>query len=130
MYNTQKIDEDNQLKSKNIQGRLYRVKNSASCKGYFSIYIDIKKGDKTIVIEPYVSRQKPALLKLELWNRESKKSDWNKEEELFVSSFPGLEKVNDGSWGECLLLETIDFNNKITSEEMVNKLLKIIKILV
>jgi transposase len=126
----QKIEEDTQIKANISQMGLYRAKNSESFKGYFSIYIDIKKGEETIVLEPHVSRQNPSCLRLELWNRETNKKDWSKEIELLKSDFPNIEQIVDGSWKNCLFLEEIDFANNIPLEEIVNKLFGIINKLI
>lgn len=125
-----KIYEDERIKSNFAKMGLYRVKNSESFKGYFSIYIDIKKDEETIVLEPYVLRQNPAYLRLELWNRETNKKDWSKEKEILEIDFPQAKQVVDGLWKDCLFLEDIDFGENIPLEDMANKLFGIIKKLI
>ena len=125
-----KIEEDTQIKANIPQMGLYGVKKRESFKRYFSIYIDIKKGEETIVLEPYVSRQNPSCLKLALWNRETNKKDWSKEIELLKSDFPDVKQVVEDSWSNCLSLEEIDFANNIPLEEIANKLFGIINKLI
>ena len=126
----QKLEEDNLIQQNNIKMGLYMVKNSESFKGYFSIYIDIKKGEDTIVLEPFVSRQNPTHIRLELWNREINKNNWSKERDIFKIDFPDAEQVTDGQWKDCLFLEDIYFTNNISLEDIANKLFGIIKKLI
>ena len=126
----QKLEEDNLIQQNNIKMGLYRAKNSESFKGYFSIYIDIKKGEDTIVLEPLVSRQNPTHIKLELWNREINKNNWSKERDIFKIDFPDAKQVTDGQWKDCLFLEDIYFTNNISLEDIANKLFGIIKKLI
>ena len=65
----QRIDARLSENNWNLNHGTYNSKNSESFKGYFSLYIDIPIGEDTIVIEPYISRQNPVNLVLELWNR-------------------------------------------------------------
>ena len=98
--------------------------------GYFSLYIDIRKKDETIVLEPYVSRENPTCLVIELWNRETKKTDWSKELNTFKKDFPDAEQIDDGSWKKCLRLECMDFEKNFVLEETANKLLNILNMMI
>lgn len=107
----------------------YNTQNCESFKGYFSLYIDIHYGDNTIVIEPYVPRQNPTTLVLELWARNSRKYDWTKELVLLTNDFPDAMIVDDGSWGQCLRLENLDFEKGIVLETLIGKIVGIIQVI-
>ena len=124
----QRIDARLSENNWNLNHGTYNSKNSESFKGYFSLYIDIPIGEDTIVIEPYISRQNPVNLVLELWNRNYKKNkryEWSREFPLFEKEFPNAIIVDDGSWGKCLRLEKLDFDKGISLESVVEKIIRI-----
>ena len=114
----------------NLKHGTYNSKNSESFKGYFSLYIDIPKGEDTIVIEPYISRKNPVDLVLELWNRENTKYEWSREFGLFNKEFPNAAIVDDGSWGKCLRLEKFDFEKGVSLDSMVEMIVGLINQLI
>ena len=105
----------------------YNTENSESFKGYFSLYVDIHKDNHIIVIEPYVSRQNPTSLVVELWVRNNRKYNWSQEFGQLKKDFPDAELVNDGGWGQCLRLETLDFEKDILLETILEKLVAIVQ---
>ncbi|MBO5207675.1 MAG: PD-(D/E)XK nuclease family protein [Clostridia bacterium] len=117
---------DDELNENIISKGTYRTKNSESFRGHFSLFIDIRKGDETLVLEPYISRKEPAFLRIAVWNREAKKNDWSKEKAILQADFPDIKQIEDAPWEKCLLLEKIDFETGISLDELSNKLLGIL----
>ena len=50
---------------------------------------------------------------MELWVRNNRKYNWSQEFGQLKKDFPDAELVNDGGWGQCLRLETLDFEKDI-----------------
>lgn len=122
------VKEILQLKGGNLNIGTYNTqRNRESFRGYFSLYIDIPKGNDIIALEPYISRQNPAYLIIELWNRNNINCDWAEELKLLQNEFPKAETVDDGSWGKCLRLETLDFENEISTDELAKKIVTIVE---
>lgn len=127
----EKIEVDKTLGAAISKKGVYGTKQAKKMNGgYFSLYIDIRKKNETIVLEPYVSREKPSHLVIELWNRETKKTDWSKELNTFKEVFPDAKQVDDGTWKKCLRLECMDFEKNFALEETANKLLNIVKVMI
>ena len=102
----------------------YKANNSESYEGYFSLFIDIQKGEDTIVIEPFIERQNPRFLVIELWNRKKKNKyyDWSKELALLQMDFPEANTRKDGGWGNCLRLKSLDFADGIEMDDLVERI--------
>lgn len=102
-------------------------KNSGSFSGYLSLYIDITKGEKTIVLEPYVMKNDPAYLVIALWNRKNKKYDWMEELALLYGDFHNAVVVNDNSsWGRFVVLEKIDFEENPSVDTVAKELFNVL----
>lgn len=127
----EKIEADKTLESVISKKGVYGTKQVKKMNGgYFSLYIDIRKKDETIVLEPYVSRENPTYLVIELWNRETKKIDWSKELNTFKKDFSDAKQIDDGAWKKCLRLECMDFEKNFVLEETANKLLNILNMMI
>lgn len=105
----------------------YNTQNCESFSGYISMFIDMPKGEDTIVIEPFIERKKPFSLVLELWNRNKKRGkeySWSKELDLLKEDYPDAKVIEDGDWGMCLRLKELDFENDML-ETVINKVVSI-----
>ena len=120
------------LKNSNLTIGTYSTtqKNRERFKGHFSLFIDIPKGKDTIVVEPHIFRQKPAYLMIDLWNRNksNKNYDFSEEIALFKNEFPNAMLGDDFSdWGKYVRLETLDFENEISTDELAKKIVMIVE---
>lgn len=110
------------LPDSNLDIGVHNTQNSKSFGRYSSMYINLVKGEDTIVIEPYIMRDDPLNLVIELWNRKNRKYSWSKELNLLQNDYPNAGIKDDGSWGKCLRLEILNFDKGIISKSVAEKI--------
>lgn len=93
---------------------------------YFSLYVNLEKGNDIIVLEPHVSRKNPAYFVISLWNRKNKKFDFVEELKRLQDMFPDNVIVDYSNWGKSLVLEKYDFEKELTLDVIAEKLLRIV----
>ena len=95
---------------------------------YFSIFIDIRKDKETITFEPFIMKNNPYELIIALWVREgNKECNWKAEKEVLKKDFPKLKTTKEyNKWGNTLILGTLNIN-RLSKEELSEKLYKIVK---
>ena len=93
---------------------------------YFSLYINVKKGNYMLALEPCVSKKDPAYLVIALWNRDNKKYDYAEELNKLKDKFADTVIVDFSNWGKTLILEKYDFEKDLTLDAVAEKLLMIV----
>ena len=93
---------------------------------YFSLYINVKKGNGMMALESYVSKKNPAYLVIALWNRDNKKYDYLEEISKLQDMFPDNAIIDFSNWGKSLILEKYDFEKELTLDVIAEKLLMIV----
>lgn len=120
------------LQNSDLEIGTYNTQNSESFSGYISMYVNIFNGEDAIAIEPFIMRKSPVNLVVELWNRNKKKNknySWSNELSLLKKVFPDATIVDDGSWGKCLRLESLDFDKGIMLEDVIDTIERIYRTL-
>ena len=120
------FEEFKQLNNRNFEIGTYNCYYD-KLHGYLSMWINMKKGNDVIAIEPYVIRCTNRI-RLEIWNRtkNDKNSNWNQEIEILKSDFESIKTDKDGGWGDVLLVKEYSFySDPITPKEFAKILYKI-----
>ena len=115
---TEKIKADNL----GLEIGLYDGRSS----DYFSLYINIKKGNYMLALEPCVSKKNPAYLVIALWNRDNKKYDYAEELNKLQDNFADTAIVDFSNWGKTLILDKYDFEKELTLDAVAENLLMIV----
>lgn len=120
------FEEFKKLNNKNFEIGTYNCYHDKLC-GYLSMWINIKKGNDVIAIEPYVIRCTNRI-RLEIWNRakKDKNSNWNEEIEILKSDFESVKTGKNDRWGDVLLVKEYSFySDHITPKDFAEILCKI-----